>query len=75
VTDLATGSDALVLVTEWAEFRTLDLAALAPLTASPILVDGRNAIQPEAAIRAGFDYTGIGRYARARVSELRAALP
>ncbi|HUA58940.1 MAG TPA: UDP-glucose/GDP-mannose dehydrogenase family protein [Verrucomicrobiae bacterium] len=73
--ELASGSDALVLVTEWAEFRTLDLAALAPLMASRILVDGRNAIQPEAAIRAGFDYTGIGRYARARNGELKAVLP
>jgi UDPglucose 6-dehydrogenase len=61
-----------VLVTELDEFRNLDLAALAPLTASRILVDGRNAIQPEAATRAGFDYTGIGRYTRSRSPELRA---
>ena len=66
VQDLAAGCDALVLVTEWDEFRNLDLAALAPLTAARILVDGRNAIQPDAATRAGFDYTGIGRSARPR---------
>jgi len=75
VSELAAGSDALVLVTEWAEFRNLDLAALAPLTSSRILVDGRNAIQPEAAIRAGFDYSGIGRNGRPRTAELRLALP
>ena len=55
-----------MLVTEWDEFRELDLVALAPLTSGHILVDDRNAIQPEAAIRAGFDYTGIGRAARPR---------
>jgi len=75
MTELATGSDALVLVTEWAEFRKLDLATLAPLTSSRVLVDGRNAIQPEMAIRAGFDYTGIGRTVRARNGEMRAVLP
>jgi UDPglucose 6-dehydrogenase len=69
VQELATGCDALVLVTEWDEFRNLDLTALAPLTAGRILVDGRNAIQPEAAMRAGFDYTGIGRSTRPRGSQ------
>ena len=68
VQELAAGCDALVLVTEWDEFRNLDLVALAPLTAGHILVDGRNALQPEAAIRAGFDYTGIGRPLRARTA-------
>ena len=68
VKELVAGCDALVLVTEWDEFRNLDLAALAPLTASRILIDGRNAIQPEAATRAGFDYTGIGRTARSRAA-------
>ena len=66
VQELAAGCDALVLVTEWDEFRNLDLVALAPLTSARILVDGRNAIQPETAIRAGFDYTGIGRSVRPR---------
>jgi len=66
VQDLAAGCDALVLVTEWDEFRNLDLGALATLTSGRILVDGRNAIQPEAATRAGFDYTGIGRSLRQR---------
>jgi UDPglucose 6-dehydrogenase len=75
VQELASGSDALVLVTEWEEFRQLDLAMLAPLTLSRILVDGRNAFQPEAAMRAGFDYSGIGRTARPRTADLRAVLP
>ncbi len=59
--DVAADADALVLVTEWREFRDLDLGALARAMARPILVDGRNLFSPEAARAAGFDYTGIGR--------------
>jgi UDPglucose 6-dehydrogenase len=59
--DLASESDALVLVTEWNEFRDLDLTAMARAMARPILVDGRNLFSPEAARAAGFDYCGIGR--------------
>jgi UDPglucose 6-dehydrogenase len=66
VRELAEGSDALVLVTEWSEFRSLNLAELAPLMATPILVDGRNVFRPEQAAAAGFDYTGIGRRALPR---------
>ena len=61
--ELAEGSDALVLVTEWEEFRHLNLAELAALMATPILVDGRNVFRPEQAAAAGFDYAGIGRRA------------
>jgi UDPglucose 6-dehydrogenase len=61
VADVAMDSDALVLVTEWRQFRDLDLAALARSMARPILVDGRNLFSPDAARSAGFDYTGIGR--------------
>jgi UDPglucose 6-dehydrogenase len=63
VRDLATDADALVVVTEWREFRDLDLHELAQLMATPILVDGRNIFRVEAAVAAGFDYTGIGRTA------------
>jgi UDPglucose 6-dehydrogenase len=61
---LASDADALVLVTEWREFSGLDLAELARLMASPILIDGRNFFVPEAALAAGFDYSGIGRCIR-----------
>ena len=59
--ELASGADALVRVTEWQEFRALDLVKLARSMATPVLVDGRNIFHPEAALAAGFDYTGIGR--------------
>jgi len=64
VEELAADADALVLVTEWQEFRGLDLAKLARLMATPVLVDGRNLFHPEAAQAAGFHYTGIGRSMR-----------
>src|SRR6266404_6015726 len=64
-------ANALVIVTEWSEFRTLDLAELAPLMQQPILVDGRNLYDPEAAVRAGLDYSGIGRSPRQRMAPVR----
>ncbi len=64
----AQDADAVVLVTEWDEFRHLDLAELAHLMHQPILVDGRNLYDPETARSAGFDYTGIGRASRTRPS-------
>jgi UDPglucose 6-dehydrogenase len=72
--EVAEESDALVLVTEWNEFRRLPLEELARSMAKPILVDGRNLFQPETAIAAGFDYTGIGRYLGSR-TEKREAVP
>ena len=60
----ATDADALVVVTEWGEFRSLELPQLAAVMSKAVLVDGRNVFEPEAAIAAGFDYTGIGRNAR-----------
>src|SRR5215471_11730465 len=59
--ELASDTDALVLVTEWREFHKLDLRAMAALMTAPVLVDGRNFFAPEEARAAGFDYTGIGR--------------
>jgi UDPglucose 6-dehydrogenase len=64
--EMAAGADALVVVTEWAEFRSLDLNKLAASMATPVLVDGRNLFDPKTAVRAGFDYTGIGRCVRTR---------
>jgi UDPglucose 6-dehydrogenase len=54
-------ADALVLVTEWPEFRELSLPALVQRMSHAVLIDGRNLFPPDEARRAGFDYTGIGR--------------
>ncbi|MBE9107743.1 UDP-glucose/GDP-mannose dehydrogenase family protein [Nostoc cf. edaphicum LEGE 07299] len=58
---LADGCDALVLVTEWKQFSTLDYVKMAKLMAHPVIIDGRNFLDPEAMIRAGFQYVGVGR--------------
>jgi UDPglucose 6-dehydrogenase len=55
------GADAAVLVTEWPEFAELDWAELAGRMANPLLVDGRNFLDPQALRAAGFVYEGIGR--------------
>lgn len=59
----AEGADALVLVTEWNEFRQPDWARLKGLMRSPVLLDGRNAWDGAKARAAGFTYYGIGRKA------------
>jgi UDPglucose 6-dehydrogenase len=59
--DAAQGADVLVVVTEWNEFRALDLDVMRARMAGNALVDLRNIFQPEAARAAGFTYQGIGR--------------
>ena len=58
---VAEGADALVVVTEWDEFRALDLEALSATMRGKVLVDLRNVYDPEDARRAGLTYSGIGR--------------
>jgi UDPglucose 6-dehydrogenase len=60
---VADGVDALVIVTEWDEFRALDLGKIARRMRGKALVDLRNVYDPEEARRAGLDYRGIGRAA------------
>jgi UDPglucose 6-dehydrogenase len=55
------GADAAVLVTEWGEFAELDWADAAARMARPLLVDGRNFLDPRELVDAGFEYEGIGR--------------
>ncbi|HEX4752319.1 MAG TPA: nucleotide sugar dehydrogenase, partial [Solirubrobacterales bacterium] len=57
-------ADAAVLVTEWGEFRDLDWTAAAAAMARPLIVDGRNFLDPAALVAAGFEYEGIGRQPR-----------
>ncbi|BCL38463.1 UDP-glucose dehydrogenase family protein [Nostoc sp. MS1] len=58
---LADGCDALVLVTEWNQFSTLDYAKMAQLMNNAVVIDGRNFLEPETMVRAGFQYVGVGR--------------
>jgi len=55
------GAHALLLLTEWDEFRKADLQRVASLMAWPILLDGRNVFDSEEATRAGLEYISIGR--------------
>jgi UDPglucose 6-dehydrogenase len=57
----ADGADALVIVTEWEEFRALDLERLRTVMARPVMVDLRNIYRPDEMARVGFTYDGIGR--------------
>jgi UDPglucose 6-dehydrogenase len=59
--DAVAGADALVVVTEWLEFRSPDFAALAQQLGARVLVDGRNLYDPRAVRAAGLHYEGIGR--------------
>ncbi len=59
--ELARGADALVLLTEWPEFKELDFAALGKLMKRRILVDAKNHLDPARLVAAGFDYQGFGR--------------
>ncbi len=58
---LADGCDALVLVTDWQQFRNLDYSKMAQLMNSPVMIDGRNFLDREALQQAGFYYVGVGR--------------
>jgi len=59
--DAATGASALVVLTEWDEFRWLDFSRVLALMEAPSIVDARNLLDPAALRRIGFSYTGIGR--------------
>lgn len=53
--------DAVVLATEWDQYRNLDLRQMVSVMRWPLLVDGRNFFEPLEAVNAGFTYVGIGR--------------
>jgi len=59
--DAAEGADALILVTEWGEFREPDFGRLKSLMRHAAIFDGRNVYKPEHVRQAGFHYEGIGR--------------
>jgi UDPglucose 6-dehydrogenase len=63
VLEAVRGADAAVIVTEWSELKELASAEIRDAMATPVIVDGRNLLEPEAARAAGFVYEGIGRAA------------
>jgi UDPglucose 6-dehydrogenase len=63
VLDAVTGADAAVIVTEWKELRGLASEEVRQVMRHPLIVDGRNLLDPEQTRAAGFTYEGIGRAA------------
>ena len=59
--DAAEGADALVIVTEWKAFRSPDYERLRSSLKQPVIIDGRNVLEPALAREAGFEYLPIGR--------------
>ncbi len=59
--DTAEGADALVLATEWNQFRNLDLERLKRVMKTPVMIDLRNVYEPGDMERLGFRYSGVGR--------------
>jgi UDPglucose 6-dehydrogenase len=59
--EVADGADALILATEWNEFKQLDFARIQKLMRQPIILDGRNLWDPEQMRSLGFTYFGVGR--------------
>jgi UDPglucose 6-dehydrogenase len=55
------GADAVSIVTEWNEFRALDIERVKKLLKQPLMVDLRNVYNPDEMRKAGFDYVCVGR--------------
>ena len=68
-----TDADAVVIVTEWPEFRAVLSAEVHAAMRGPLIVDGRNLLDPNEAVAAGFTYVPIGRAERDPERELRQA--
>lgn len=58
---VAKGSDALVFVTDWPEFKELDFSRIKSLMRKPVLIDAQNMLEAERLIQMGFIYLGVGR--------------
>ncbi|MBN1966507.1 MAG: UDP-glucose/GDP-mannose dehydrogenase family protein [Anaerolineae bacterium] len=59
--ELARGCDAVIVVTDWNEFKQLDMARLRDLMQQPVLIDGRNMYEPAVMHDLGFEYRAVGR--------------
>jgi UDPglucose 6-dehydrogenase len=69
VLDAVRNADAAVIVTEWPELATLATAEIREAMARPLIIDGRNLLDPVATVAAGFVYEGIGRPRHASPAE------
>jgi UDPglucose 6-dehydrogenase len=58
---MSEGCDILVVITEWNEFKQLDLERIRELMKQPVIYDGRNIYDPQTMIDLGYNYRGVGR--------------
>jgi UDPglucose 6-dehydrogenase len=72
--DALTDADAVTILTEWNEFRALDLKRICQLMKAPVMVDLRNVYNPEDMEMAGFAYTCIGRNSRIKLNAVEKVL-
>ena len=59
--EVCRGSDCLLIITEWDEFKELDFSKIKKLLKRPFIIDGRNIYEPQRMKKLGFTYAGIGR--------------
>lgn len=71
VRDAMVGADAAVIVTEWPEYQVLLDHGTSDVMSRPLLVDGRNMLDPERAAAAGYEWVGIGRSSASRPAATR----
>ncbi len=64
--EAAEGVEAILLLTEWNAFRSLDFSRIARLVERPLIIDGRNCLNPEILSNEGFEYVGVGGERRVR---------
>jgi UDPglucose 6-dehydrogenase len=69
------GADAVVLVTEWPQFRELDWGEVAARMAGTTVIDGRNALDPDTVLAAGLGYEAVGRAQYTAAGAPRRAAP
>ncbi len=73
--EVAAGADALIVVTEWNEFKNLNFERISGLMARPLILDGRNLYDPDRLRRLGFEYHSIGRMSARPGAKPAPALP
>ncbi len=72
--EAAHGAHALLILTPWQEYRDLDLARLHELMEVPVIIDGRNLLDPEVARSADFEYVDMGRNRGAELAPITGAM-
>lgn len=59
--EAATGAHAILIVTDWNEFRDMEWSKVKQVVTLPIVIDGRNCLDSRALMEVGFDYYGMGK--------------